>query len=113
MHDPRQDALPRAHWYHPGELVVVARVPRERAVKNAVEVVHRQLDSLSADGVEVLGAMPHWHLRAHEGSVGGSPGSRPRPVYPDQVPAGWTYRYYQPVNPRFDLRQANDASDGA
>jgi hypothetical protein len=169
MQDPRQDARPRAHWYHPGEVVVVARVPRERAaappsmhaqmhaalqgqapghliddhslirsfafdapdqpkslvfsfhkladnaspraVKNAVEVVHRQLDSLSADGVEVVGAMPHWHLRAHEATVGGSPGSRPRPVYPDQVPAGWKYRYYQPVNTRFDLRQANGASD--
>ena len=33
MHDPRQDARPRAHWYHPGELVVVARVPRERNAK--------------------------------------------------------------------------------
>ena len=129
MQDPPQESRRRAHWYHPGELVVVARVPRERAatppnmhaqmhaalqsqarehliddhslirsfafdapgqpkslvfsfhkladrgspraVKNAVEAVHRQLDNLTADGVEVLSAMPHWHLRAHEGSVGG------------------------------------------
>jgi len=82
-----------------------------RAVKDAVEAVHRQLDSLSVDGVEVIGAMPHWHLRAHEGTVGGSPGSRPRPVYPDQVPAGWKYRYYQPVNTRFDLRDGQGPSD--
>ncbi len=165
MQDPRQAARGRVQWYHPGEIVVVARVPRERAaapptmhaqmhaalrghapghliddhslirsfafnapsqpkslvfffhkladraspraVKNAVEVVHRQLDGLRADDVEVIGAMPNWHLRAHEGSVGGSPGSRPRPVYPDQVPAGWKYRFYQPVNPRFDVLQAN------
>jgi len=171
MQDPRQEARRRVHWYHPGEVVVVASVPRDRAavpldvhaqlhsalrgqapgqfvddaatirsfvfnapdqrnslvfafhklvdqtspraVKNAVEVVHRQLDSLRANDLDVIGAMPHWHLRAHEGYVGGSPGSRPRPVYPDQVPAGWTSRFYQPVNPRLDLRHAQSGPDAA
>lgn len=169
MQDSRQEARRRVHWYHPGEVVVVSRVPRvraadapamhvqmhsalrdrapdhfmddpsttrsfafnapgqpnslvfafhkladqasPRAVRNAVEVVHQQRDSLSTDDVEVISAMPHWHLRAHEGSVGGSPGSRPRPVYPDQVPAGWKSRFYQPVNPRLDVRRALSLAD--
>src|SRR6185436_6799878 len=47
-------------------------------------------------------------MRAHEGFSGGSPGSMPRPVYPDQVPAGWTGRFYQPINGRLDLASAAD-----
>jgi hypothetical protein len=160
MHDARS----RVEWYHPGEVVLVTRVPREkatdeaqvsaqvhaavheyakehleqdpstirsftfnapdqpkslvfsfhklinsdspRAVKDAVERLHQQLGSLQNADLEVVSAMPHVHLRAHEDSTGASPGSFPRPVYPDQVPAGWDYRFYQPVNPRLDLARA-------
>jgi hypothetical protein len=152
----------RVQWYHPGEVVIVARVPRQRAadsgslhaevrgllgeqargliagpettrsfafdapgedrslaflfhrladadspraVKDAVETLHQQLGGAARGDVEVIAAMPHVHTRAHEDFSGASPGSLPRPVYPDQVPAGWTGRFYQPVNPRLDLTQ--------
>jgi hypothetical protein len=167
MHDATQDGGQRVQWYHPGEVVVVARVPRAagiapstiqanvhnalrerarghfvddagptrsfvfdapdepnslvflfhkladtaspRAVKDAVENVHLELDALRTAEFEIVTAMPHWHLRAHEAHSGASPGSHPRPVYPDQVPGGWKYRYYQPVNHRLDLmHRVND-----
>ena len=76
------------------------------AVKAAVDTLHSRLDGLSGPDIEVIGAMPHWHLRAHEEFSGGSPGSLPRPVYPDQVPQTWTSRFYQPVDPHFDLAHA-------
>jgi hypothetical protein len=75
-----------------------------RAVKDTVERVHQLGPSLAPADVEVIGAMPHLHTRAHEDYTGPSPGSEPRPVYPDQLPGGdWQYRYYQPINPRLDL----------
>jgi hypothetical protein len=122
-------------WFHPGEMVIVARIPNDAAtedrvnataanmlrtdaaslrsfifgapgedtslvflfhkrpdaadaasVKNAVEAMHHQLPSMRAAGVEVLGAMPHWHTRAHEMASGGSPGSFPVPVKPSEMP---------------------------
>jgi hypothetical protein len=164
MHASDPQAGSRVEWYHPGEIVLVTRVPRDRAaeqsqvaaqvhtaaceqakehleedpsttrsftfdapgqskslvfsfhkltntgspraVKDAVERLHQQMGSLQTAELEVISAMPHVHVRAHEGSSGASPGSFPRPVYPDQVPAGWDYRFYQPVNPRLDLARA-------
>jgi hypothetical protein len=154
-------------WFHPGEVVVVARVPgatgaqaaapqmhsavhntlrdraREhfaadptptrsfvfnapgeanslvfsfhklaeglslRAVKDAVDALHQQLGSTRGNDIEIISAMPHWHMRAHEAFGGGSPGSTQRPVYPDQVPNGWTQRFYQPINTRLDQAQAS------
>ena len=87
----------------------LANVDSVRAVKDAVEALHGQLSSISSDDIAVLGALPHLHMRAHEGAVGGSPGSYPRPVYPDQLPAGFKYRYYDPANPKLNV--AKEASD--
>jgi hypothetical protein len=164
MQDAGQQAGPRVGWYHPGEIVLVTRVPKgkavdgaqvrtdihaavhqyakehleadhstarsftfdapgeskslvfsihkltdrasPRAVKDAVERLHQQLGAFQSADLEVVSAMPHVHLRAQEDSVGPSPGSFPRPVYPDQVPAGWNSRFYQPVDPRLDLARA-------
>jgi hypothetical protein len=169
MQDAGTEASRRVQWYHPGEIVIVARVPRDTAaserkmhtamhtrllrhasdhvprgvshmrsfvfdapgqpnslvfffqkltssdssvaVKAAVDTLHSRLDGLGGQGVEVIGAMPHWHLRAHEEFSGGSPGSLPRPVYPDQVPQNWTSRFYQPVEPHFDLAHAAQATE--
>jgi hypothetical protein len=77
-----------------------------RAVKDAVERLHVEMDGFRNADLQLIGAMPHWHVRGQEEGSGASPGSLPRPVYPDQVPAGWKYRYYQPVNPRLDLASA-------
>jgi hypothetical protein len=164
VHDAGRRARSRVEWYHPGEIVLVTRVPRERAldekqvtaqvhaaacgygsryldadastvrsftfdapgeamslvfsihtltdgaspraVKDAVERLHQQLVGVADPDFEVISAMPHVHVRAHEDAVGATPGSYPRPVYPDQVPPGWEYRFYQPVNPRLDLARA-------
>ena len=32
MHDAGRQARSRVEWYHPGEIVLVTRVPRERAL---------------------------------------------------------------------------------
>ncbi|MDQ6669273.1 MAG: S8/S53 family peptidase [Chloroflexota bacterium] len=77
-----------------------------RAVKDAVENLHQQMGSMQTADLEVISALPHVHLRAHEESSGASPSSFPRPVYPDQVPAGWDNRFHQPVNPNLDLARA-------
>jgi subtilisin family serine protease len=84
----------------------LANPETHRAVKNAVEALQARLGGLPNTNIEVISAMPHVHLRGHEGTSGASPGSLPRPVYPDQVPAGWEYRFYQPINPRLDLAYA-------
>src|SRR5215471_13811778 len=55
----------------------LANVDSVRAVKDAVEALHAQLPSISSDDIAVFGALPHLHVRAHEGAVGGSPGSYP------------------------------------
>jgi subtilisin family serine protease len=68
-----------------------------------VAALHDELDAIGGPDVETIGVMPNWHMRAHEGYAGPSPGSFPRPVYPDQVPTGWTERFYQPVNARLDV----------
>jgi hypothetical protein len=78
-----------------------------RPVKDAVETLHQRLEGLSTSDFNLVGVMPHWHVRAHEEFSGGSPGSLPRPVYPDQVPQGWSARFYQPINPRLDLATAS------
>lgn len=150
----------RVDWFHPGEIVAVARVPRDnrsnealrdemhgalrkhaaehlvedpatgrsfrfdapgqdrslvfsfhrlvepespKAVKGAVESLHRRIGDIGGRDIDVIGVMPHVHIRAHDTTGGPSPGTYPRPVYPDQVPNGWTHRFYQPVNPGMDL----------
>lgn len=86
----------------------LAKADSIRAVKDAVEALHGQLSSLSSDTISIIGAMPHLHMRAHEPYGGGSPGSYPRPVYPDQVPGGFEYRFYEPVNPKLNRGQQAD-----
>src|SRR5207237_7971088 len=71
-----------------------------RAVKDAVESVHARLGP-HAD-VDVIAAMPHLHLRAHETFSGGSPASVPRPVHP---PDGVGARLYEPTIAR--LKQSS------
>jgi hypothetical protein len=141
----------RVDWFHPGEVVIVARVARDATnedqlhatvgellgrhasqqvasspgslrsfvfsapgeatslaflfqklvaadsipdVKSVVETLHGQVGTLRSNQVEVLGAMPHWHTRAHEITGGGSPGSLPAPVLPGTVRRGARrYRY--------------------
>src|SRR5262245_41884373 len=162
MQQTGQEARESVQWYHPGEVVVVARVPREtrrhqalyapvhetlpgavrnelagaraetrsfafnapgvpttllflffrlsdrssvRAVRDVIDAVHSELDPVQGirrGAIDVVGAMPHWHTRAHEAYGGGSPGSFPRPVYPDQVPHGWSSRFYQPIHRQLD-----------
>jgi hypothetical protein len=71
------------------------------AVKGAVETLHANVPNLRTGALEVLGVMPHWHTRAHEMSSGASPGSRPAPVFPDQVRRQGARRWrYRPVDPR-------------
>ncbi len=162
MHNQASQAAERVEWFHPGEIVIVARVPKgslsdenlragmrdlldrhardhvrrdaqslrsfvfdaptedqslvffvqklaqagdARSVKNAVEALHGQLGNLRANNLEVIGAMPQWHLLAHEAFSGGSPGSRPAPVYADQVRGRPTRRAYRPVKPNLDLAE--------
>lgn len=136
-------------WYHPGEVVIVARVRRgqldtERlhrqlreglrdevpadpgtlrsfvfdapdepeslvflvqtltttdapvTVRNIVESVHGRLGALGTDDIELVSAMPHWHLRAHEAGFGGSPGSDPVPVTPTSLGGKPGFRDYVP-----------------
>jgi hypothetical protein len=147
MHDQASRTERRVEWWHPGEVVLVARVPRgtsksdlegalaqrarrvrpsgarsyifgapdqtrslafvfaklssgttARDVRDAVEDLNNGRDSLNTDDVEVLGVMPHWHVRAHELSSGGSPGSKPAPVKPGDLPAGAPRRvWYAPT----------------
>jgi len=81
----------------------LARPESPKAVKEAVESLHKQLQNIGGSDVDVVGVMPHFHARAHEGGGGPSPGTFPRPVYPDQVPGGWRSRFYQPIDPALDL----------
>jgi hypothetical protein len=170
LSDAREPDWQQLQWYHPGEIVVVARVPRgtvaagpgdlygrvhrtlrtqarafvgddytrtrsfvfdapgesrslvfsffkidddgsPTGVRDACAQLQDQLDAIGGPDVETIGVMPHWHTQAHEGYLGPSPASFPRPVYPDQVPQGWTRRFYQPINGRFDL--AASAADVA
>ncbi len=69
-----------------------------RAVKDAIQTVHRTLGQMRGE-LEVVSAMPHWRVKAHELFGGGSPGSEPVPV-----PRAPGPRYaYRPVNPKLDL----------
>ena len=168
FHDRRLQPRRRYEPFHPGEVVVVARVPRaqadspqlgerlhaalaehvghhlrpdpattrtfvfnapdeprslvfsfhhlsdrgsQRTVKRAVDELHQRLGAIGGDQIDVLGVMPHWHMRAHDDSAGPSPGTYPRPVYPDQASGGWTHRFYQPINPRLDLTRDVDGLD--
>jgi hypothetical protein len=160
MHNQASQASERVEWFHPGEIVIVARAPRAtlsddtlhsgmhnllgrharehvrsdpeslrsfvfdapsedrslvffiqklaeaddaRSVKSAVEALHGQLGNLRGNDLEVIGAMPQWHLRAHEAFSGGSPGSLPAPVYPDQMQGRPTRRVYTPAKSNLDL----------
>jgi subtilase family protein len=76
-----------------------------RDVKNAVERLHPRVGDMRSGDVEVLGIMPHWHMRAHEMASGGSPGSLPAPVPPDKVRRGRRWRY-QPKPDVFRLADA-------
>ena len=73
-------------------------------VKSAVEALHPNVHAMHTNDVEVLGIMPHWHIRAHEMAGGGSPGSLPAPVQPDKVRRDRRWRYaprpdvFQPVD---------------
>src|SRR5579864_7948197 len=75
----------------------LARSDSPRAVKDVVEALHGRLADLGSAEIDVVSAMPHWHLRAHEGFSGGSPGSLPTPVYPDQVRDRPARREYTPL----------------
>jgi hypothetical protein len=66
-----------------------------QSVKDAVEALHEQVPNLHTNELEVLGVMPHWHTRAHEGISGGSPGSLPAPIPPDKVRKGARHWRYQ------------------
>ena len=69
-----------------------------RDVRDAVEQLNDNRDDLRTGDVEVLGVMPHWHLRAHELTSGGSPGSQPAPVKPAELPGGVPRRvWYAPT----------------
>jgi hypothetical protein len=161
MHNqPSTTAEPPVQWYHPGEIIIVARVRRgatngdtlrrgmhaalrrhqarhvrpevetlrsfvfdapdeptslvfyvqklaqsddARSVKDAIEDLHGGLGNLRTADVEVIGAMPHWHMLAHEFCGGGSPGSLPAPVHADRVPGKPARRVYRPRNASLDL----------
>jgi len=148
--DQARQGEQRVHWWHPGEVVLVARVPNgtsaddlrgvfpqrsrglmrddpervrsfifsapdepsslaftfveltsasaARDVRDAVERLNDSRNDLRTGDVEVLGVMPHWHLRAHELASGGSPGSQPAPVKPGDFPGGAPSRvWYAPT----------------
>jgi subtilisin family serine protease len=136
----------RVEWWHPGEVVLVARVPSgttkdhlraafprgargldptrlrsfifgaptertslafmfakltsgttARDVRDTVEELNNNPNDLATGDLQVLGVMPHWHLKAHELSGGGSPGSQPAPVQPGDLPSGARRVWYAPT----------------
>jgi Subtilase family len=146
----------RVEWYHPGEVVIVARVRgqldpaqvhrrlRDRSgdqipadpaslrsftfhaphepmslvffiqqlanteavvnVKDIVDSLHGQLGALGSDDMEMLTAMPHCHVKAHEAAFGGSPGSVPVPVTKKPLRDTPGYREYIPRDPALRAR---------
>jgi hypothetical protein len=167
MHNQASQPDARVEWFHPGEVVIVARVPRgslsdddlragmrdllgrharahvrrepeslrsfvfdaptepqslvffvqqlsdvsnSRAVKTTVEALHGQLNNLRINNLEVIGAMPQWHLKAHEAFSGGSPGSRPAPVFPEQV-RGRSAHAYRPAKANLNLAEKARGAD--
>lgn len=79
-------------------------------VKQVVTATHADdfasLDEVRRQGLNPVGAMPHWLALAQQGCIGGSPGSLPRPVRRTELPDGsrrWRYGY-APVERALDRR---------
>ncbi len=81
----------------------LTRPENPRSVKDAIEDLHASLGDLRTADVDVIGAMPHWHMLAHEFCSGGSPGSLPAPVHLDRVPGQPSRRVYRPRHEQLDL----------
>jgi hypothetical protein len=80
----------------------LARSDDSRSVRDAVNDLVQHLSDLRSDGVEVIGAMPHWHVKAHEAFSGGSPASHPAPVRPDPRVNNPAWRIYRPAISELD-----------
>lgn len=81
----------------------LARADNGRSVRDAVNHLLQRLSDLRSGDVDVIGAMPHWHVKAHEAFSGGSPASHPAPVLANPRVDNPAWRLYRPAISALDL----------